>query len=353
MVSSLRMTAVSASFLGLPIDEAFVEALENRVVPGGDEGGHVEAGADLGAAAPDGAPAAHGTAVPVEGGDADQGGDLPSVEAAEFGQVGDQGAGGGLADAGHALEQVLGLAPGRAAPDGGVDLGLEIGQFALERLEQPVDALEGAPAGQAGAAVALGGHHLDDLAPAGDQLCERAGLFVGHRPGRRRDRFGEMGDRRGVQRVGLGKLAGRPGEVADLARVDHRQRQARRTQRRRHRDLVADQRPAASRPTGDTHQSQTLRPGDAAPSSLKPVPLHQAMLRQFLGTLVPANRLQSLATRFLHSAARRAAPVGMTGEGTRLTALRSICRTRGAAFQAAPADTTESNPASRRCCASS
>ena len=130
-------------------------------------------------------------------------------------------------------------APGRAAPDGGVDLGLEIGQFALERLEQPVDALEGAPAGQAAPAVALGGHHLDDLAPAGDQLCERAGLFVGHRPGRRRDRFGEMGDRRGVQGVGLGELAGRPGEVADLARVDHRQRQARRTQRRRHRDLVA------------------------------------------------------------------------------------------------------------------
>ena len=150
MVSSLRMTAVSASFLGLPSStRTFVEALENRVVLGGDEGGHVEAGADLGAAAPDGAPAAHGTAVPVEGGDADQGGDLPSVEAAEFGQVGDQGAGGGLADAGHALEQVLGLAPGRGAPDGGVDLGLEIGQFALERLEQPVDALEGAPAGQA------------------------------------------------------------------------------------------------------------------------------------------------------------------------------------------------------------
>ena len=48
-------------FAGL--DQALVEGLERWVVFGGDEGGHVEGGADLGAAAPDGSPAAHPAAV--------------------------------------------------------------------------------------------------------------------------------------------------------------------------------------------------------------------------------------------------------------------------------------------------
>ena len=57
---------------------------------------------------------------------------------------------------------------------------------------------------------------------------------VGDRPRRRPDRLGEMGDRRGIEPVGLGQLAGGAGKVADLARVDHRQRQLRRGDRARH-----------------------------------------------------------------------------------------------------------------------
>ena len=81
-------------------------------------------------------------------------------------------------------------------------------------------------------AVAFDNHHLDDLAATGDQLGQCAGLLVGHRAGRQIDR-------RGAQRVGLGQPAGRVGEVAHLARVDHRQRQAGRAQQRRHRHLKA------------------------------------------------------------------------------------------------------------------
>ena len=194
---------------------------------------------DLGAASPDCALAAHPAAVPVEGGDADQRGDLPSVEGSDLWEVCDQGAGGCVADAGDGFEQVLGLAPCGGFADGVSDLGFEVGEFALQGGQHAVDASCRAAACEAFAAVSFGGHHLDDLAPSGNQLAERAGLVVGQRPGLRVDRLGEVGDRLGVEGVGLGELAGRAGEVADLARVDHRQRQPGGAQRRGHRRLVA------------------------------------------------------------------------------------------------------------------
>src|SRR3990170_869579 len=65
-------------------EQASVEAGQDGVVMGSDEGGHVEHGADLGPAAPGCARAAPGAAVTVYGGDTDQGGDLFVVELAEF-----------------------------------------------------------------------------------------------------------------------------------------------------------------------------------------------------------------------------------------------------------------------------
>ena len=238
MVSSFRITAVSASFLGFPgLQQALVEAPQDRVVLACDEGCHVERGTDLGAPAPDGALAPERAAVAVEGGDADQGSDLLTIQGAELGQIGNEGAGDDIADAGHALEQVLGLAPGRRSSDGVVEVGFEVGELALERLQQPVDALDHAPIGEAPSAVALGRHHLDDLTPAGDQLAEAAGLFVRHRPGIGSDRLCEVGARRRIDGVGLGKPACGAGEIADLARVHHRKRQAGRAERARHRRL--------------------------------------------------------------------------------------------------------------------
>jgi hypothetical protein len=61
------------------------------------------------------------------------------------------------------------------------------------------------------AAVALGADHLDDLAPAGDQLGQPLRLGVGQRPGLRPDAFGEQRDRLGVEGVGLGEAPRAPG----------------------------------------------------------------------------------------------------------------------------------------------
>ena len=66
-----------------------------------------------------------------------------------------------------------------------------------------------------------------------------AGRLVRQGTHRRPDGLGEMSDRLGIQAVGLGQSAHRPGEAADLTRVDHRHRQAGRGQGRREADLHA------------------------------------------------------------------------------------------------------------------
>jgi hypothetical protein len=83
----------------------------------GAESGHLQDAAHGGAAAGDRPVAPPGAAVAIDRSAADEGGNPGSIEAAELGQLGDQGAGGDLADAGHRGQQVLGGAPGRRATD--------------------------------------------------------------------------------------------------------------------------------------------------------------------------------------------------------------------------------------------
>ena len=58
------------------------------------------------------------------------------------------------------------------------------------------------------------------LAAPGDEFAQRGGLRIGHGAGRWAHRLRKKGEDAGIERVGLGQLPGRPGEVADLARID-------------------------------------------------------------------------------------------------------------------------------------
>ena len=89
------------------------------------------------------------------------------------------------------------------------------------------------------AAVALGGEHLEQLAPARHQRPQAARRLVGQGPHGRPHRLGEAGDRLRVQAVGLRQPTYGAGEGAHLARVDDRDRQAGRGQGRREADLHA------------------------------------------------------------------------------------------------------------------
>ena len=77
-----------------------------------------------------------------------------------------------------------------------------------------------APRG-ASPALALGGHHVDDLAAAGDQVGEQAGGLVRQGPHLGLGGLREACDHGGIDGIGLGALPDGFGEVAHLRRVHH------------------------------------------------------------------------------------------------------------------------------------
>ena len=220
-------------------DEARIEGADRGIAADGGEGRHVQGLADAGAAAEDHAPAAEGAAVAVDRGDTDEAGDLAPIEGAELGQLGEERAGRGLADARDRGEQVLGGAPGGAAAHGVVEIGLDLAQLLLQPGQVGVEPPDEPRVAELAAALALAADHLDQLAAAGDQLAERARRRVGHRPWFGPDRFGEAGDGLGIEPIGLGEPAGGAGEVPDLAGIDHGQRQLCGAERGGHRHLEA------------------------------------------------------------------------------------------------------------------
>jgi hypothetical protein len=193
--------------------------------------GHVEGGPDRRPASGDCLAASQRAAVAIDGRNADEACDLAPIEAPELRQFGDQGAQSGFAHSGQAGQKVgVGL-PGGALPDRPVDVAIELRKLGLQDIDMPVDSFQHARLTSESTTVFLRHDHLDDLPPARHQFAQRLGLSVRDRPRRRANGRGEVSDRaskdarlfdglwrRGVEAVGLGELAGRTGEVADLTR---------------------------------------------------------------------------------------------------------------------------------------
>src|SRR5215208_6636296 len=78
--------------------------------------------------------------LPGEGGKAGERRDLAPLEAAELGQLGQEGAGDDRPDAGHRDEEILFLAPQRRSADLIADLLVELGKLGLEGLAHAGDA---------------------------------------------------------------------------------------------------------------------------------------------------------------------------------------------------------------------
>jgi hypothetical protein len=101
--------------------------------------GMYRAFADAGASAQDHTPSAEGAAVAIDRGDAHEARDPASIEGAELGQLGDQSAGGGFADARDRGQQILGGAPGRARAHGVVEIGLDLAELLLQPSQMGFD----------------------------------------------------------------------------------------------------------------------------------------------------------------------------------------------------------------------
>ena len=85
--------------------QPLVEVPDSRVVAAGYQRSHVEDGPHPGASAPDGAFAPQGATVPVVGGHAHKGGNLPAIQRAQLWQIGQQSEGDLLSDTGNGAEQ--------------------------------------------------------------------------------------------------------------------------------------------------------------------------------------------------------------------------------------------------------
>ena len=195
---------------------------------GGDHGGDEEHAADAFTAADDQALAAPLAGLAGPGRETGERCDLAAIERTEFREFGDQAAGDDLAHAGYRGEQVLLFRPDRRAADMIIDITVDFGEFLLERLAQPNNALSQALVGDAPFALAFGCHHLHDLAPSGHQIGQELCHLVGQRARLRIGRLDKMSDHGGVDWIGLGAFAECLSEGSNLRRVDDHDRQRRR-----------------------------------------------------------------------------------------------------------------------------
>jgi hypothetical protein len=153
--------------------KTLVEVADHGVVPGSDQGPHVEGGPDGSATAPDHSLSAQCAAVLGQRRNADQRGDLLPVECAQFGKVGQESATDDGTDAGDAAQEVLLGTPHRALLDGLVQVGVDVGQASL----QPTDVLFEAffhRRERMGETIPFGDQHFDELAVKGNSnftLC--------------------------------------------------------------------------------------------------------------------------------------------------------------------------------------
>lgn len=83
------------------IDQGLVMPADHRVPADRRERRHEQHVAHIDPATGDGAPAAHLSGVAIDGSNTDESGDTTAVELTEFGQIGDQGMGRDVADAGN------------------------------------------------------------------------------------------------------------------------------------------------------------------------------------------------------------------------------------------------------------
>ena len=158
--------------------------------------------------------------VPVQGSDAHKGGDLLTVEGAEFRESADEGKGGYGANAGDIPEEVELALPEGVGVNEVVYLSVEVVEFLGEEVDVFVEAgkkrIEGTLE-----AKGLGGFHVDELPSASEEGLEMGSLRVWERAGLGPEGEGEEGDGVGVDGIGLGQSTGGASEVPDLPGVHY------------------------------------------------------------------------------------------------------------------------------------
>ena len=161
----------------------------------------------------------------IERGHADQRGDLAAGEVTEFGQLAQQGERGDPPDPRDAAEEIVLRPVEGTRGDGGGEVAVDVGQAFFQPADVRGDVPLDGPAGEA-EAILLGGEHLEQLPPAGEQGVEELGGLVRQGPHRGPDALTKQREGERVDGVGLGEASHGLREVADLAWIDDHDRQA-------------------------------------------------------------------------------------------------------------------------------
>lgn len=200
--------------------ELLVEGSQDGVAASGGEGGHVEGAADGGTSAADVALAATGSAVVVEGRQAGEGRDLAAIEPSEFGQLGQQAHGGGLAHAFDLAEGFEALAEAAVPVDELIESLLKSGDLSLQHLDELVDAGEQTGVEQLVTLGALEAEQLGELGAAAHHVGQLDEQRFGGRLRIGLQQPAVVGQQLRVDAIGLGQLAGGFAKLAGSAGVE-------------------------------------------------------------------------------------------------------------------------------------
>src|SRR4030042_3089050 len=130
--------------------QALIEALDDGVIPGGHESGHVRGPANVRTSTPDLTSAAEQTAVSVQGSYTDQCGNFLTAELAQFGQVCQEHRREDRAHSRNAPEKVVPLPPDWAGANNVAKPALQVQKLALQPADMGLDVRPHLPRGQPG-----------------------------------------------------------------------------------------------------------------------------------------------------------------------------------------------------------
>ena len=214
-------------FLGFPAGEqVLVDALEARVAPAGDQGGHVEFTSQQGAPSTDETFAFVTAAVARIGGDTCQGGSGGAVQTAQLGHFGQERMGHGRPHPGFGQELVAFEAQGLGGIDELIDECFDVLDLPIELPQQFALALEQDLERQATRLVGEALAGVQELIAAPGELAQVTLLSQGAIHGSGVGLGSETGQHVGVDGVGFGPLAQAADEVPHPGGIDNTQEPA-------------------------------------------------------------------------------------------------------------------------------
>ncbi len=205
--------------------QALIEGSDHRIESGGDDGVHIEDGADLCTSAPHCASPAERAAIAIEWRDADEGGDLLVRQCARFRKTRQQGRSHHGAYARHTLQEIVLVPPRGAVANRFRQRRVGVLELPFKPGNMSPDALADRR-GCAQEAILFGRQHLDHLPSPGQQRGQCPCLRIRKRSWLGAHHLRKLRQHLGIQGIGLRQPPTGFGKVPYLSGIDDDYRQA-------------------------------------------------------------------------------------------------------------------------------